>query len=372
MQNNQIELAQKLAGDKLNWNYLFQRSRINWVLPLIYKNLLKLNSIIPADIIEQFKTTYILQSLNNERRYQDLSAVLKALNSQKIPTVLHKGAVLAEIIYQDIAFRPMSDFDFLVRPKDWPKIVEILSALGYALSAHKNISRVAKEYHLSCVNQKRTGLEFKFNLYWLDIPEFKEESVWTDALPAKIAQENTLIPSCEDHLLILSLNLFRHRYYGLIWFCDIHELIRHYKTEINWERLLKKAREKRVSSFLYYGLFLTRQLLGIEMPPEIFKRLRPNYLRRKLFVHFHIIDNIITLKGQTEEIRSSPQSQLLQLFLIDKLRFHPKILLKTISYFLKTAFPYPEATALSKFHIYYLERFKKLYHLCREIMKKIF
>lgn len=338
VQDNQLELAQELAGDTLNWDYLWGKSRINWVTPLIYKNLLKLNGIIPPDIMEQFKTDYILQSLNSQRRYQDLGELLRVLNSQKIQVIPHKGVVLGEIVYQDIAFRPMSDFDLLIKPQDWPKITRILQDLGYSGIPKTKISSFPKEYHLGCGNKRGTGLEFKFNLYWLDIPEFKKESAWGDAIPAKIAQENTLIPSCEDHLLILSLGLLRQRYTGLIWFCDIHECIRHYKERIDWEKLIKKARAKGVSAYLYYGLFFTDKLLGPEMPPAILEKLKPNLLRRRLFAQFHLVDNIVKFSGLAEKRWRHPRLHLLELFLIGKIGLNLKITLKSILYFLQLAF----------------------------------
>lgn len=337
MQDSQFELAKKLAGDKLNWTYLFRKSRINYVSPLIYKNLLKLNDIIPPDILERFKTAYILQSLNNERRYQDLGELLKAFASEKIPVLINKGAALGEIVYGDIAFRPMSDIDLLVKPQDWPKITGILSDLGYTYPLDVEISAVPKESHIPCVNKNGTGLEFKFNLYWLNIPEFKNNEVWDNAIMARIAGQNTLIPSCEDHLLILSLGLLRHRYTGLIWFCDIYEFIRHYQGRIDWEKLIKKAKVKGVSAFLYYGLFLTDKMLGLSASASILKKLTPNPLKRKLFTHFHLLNNIISLSHRTEKKRSTPKSHLLQLFLIGKIGLNLKVALKNLLYFIQLA-----------------------------------
>jgi len=344
MQPGQLDLAAFLAKDGLNWNYLFSKAKANSVTALIYKNLLKLGIDLPETILENFKNRYIIQRLANERRWRDLAEVLKALNLQKISALVHKGAALGENIYGDIAFRPMSDMDILVKQKDWPKIREILDKLEYSLLENPALSILPKEYHIPCLSKRRTGIEFKFNFYWLDIPEFNPQSVWEDALPAEINGEKTLVPSPEDHLLILSLGLLRHRYTGLIWFCDIHECIRHYQGRIDWEKLIKKAKVKGVSAFLYYGLFLTDKMLGIQTPPSILKRLRPNLLRRRLFAHFHLLDNIVSLNNCTEKKRSTPKSHLLQLFLIGKIGLNLKIMLKSLLYFLQLALQSKKST----------------------------
>jgi len=335
MEKNLKELALTLAKAGLSWQQILIKSRINLVTPLIYKNLLNLDIQIPDYVIEEFKTDYILQNLINQRRYQDLKEILKIFNTENIPVILYKGGFLGEIVYQDIALRPMADFDLLIKPKDWPRIASILSKLNYNYPAKITIPKVPKEFHIGCGNKNGTGLEFKFWVYWLDIPEFSNQSIWQDAIRVKIQGIDVLVPSPEDHLLILSLGLLRHRYFGLIWFCDIRELINHYKEKINWQRLLEKAKQKRVANFLYYGLLFSHQMLEAKIPFEILKCLKPNYLRHKVFIHFHNIDHIIKLKGNVERIFSSPKSHLLQLFFIDKLCLNPKILLKTIFYFLR-------------------------------------
>jgi hypothetical protein len=338
LSEGQLQLAEKLLKDGLNWEYLILKARRNYVSPLIYKNLLKFNGLVAPEVLEGLKTAYILQRLSNERRYQDLGEILKAFRQEEIPVLLYKGVVLAQMVYQDVGLRPMRDFDLLVRPQDWVRTHKILFQFGYSGISPATISKVPKEYHLGYGNKKGTGLEFRFWLFWLDLPDFKKQDVWRNSRLATIAGEKALIPHPEDHLLLLSLSLLRQRYKGLIWFSDIAEFIRHYSSEIKWERIQEKAREKRISTFVYYGLLLTKQLLGAQIPDEALSSLKPDPLQCKLFTRYHLIDNILRLQPQTEMVYSSAKNQLFQLLLIDKLSLNPKVLLKTLCYFFRSRF----------------------------------
>lgn len=376
MDEDQIQLAQKIAQDKLDWDYIFQKAQENGVAPLIYQNLRKINDLIPSEIIENFKMAYIISCFENERLYEDLREILKTFNNEKIPVFVYKGAVLGEIVYRDIAFRSMFDIDLLVRIEDWLRIKDILSRLNFIplpfpeyFVPDKEVSSATPiDYHIPYGNKKNTRLEFKFHLFWLDFPKFETKRIWENAKIAKIAEADVYIPPPEDQILLHCISLLRHNYRGLIWFCDISELIRHYEEEINWKKLIKKSQRKSVSLCLYYGLLFTTKLLNTKIPQNILNELRPNYFRCKLFESFYDIANIFKLKKDTQKFRFTRE---LELLLLDKVRFSPKVIQEIISYFLKLIFPpvkfmtyrYSIPQNFPKIYLYYFKRLNKFFYL---------
>lgn len=378
MKENQIQMAKELSNKNLNWGYILQKAGENGVAPLIYQSLKKFNNFAPENVTENLKMAYVASWFNNEPRYEDLREVLRAFNTEGIPVLLYKGAVLGEIVYKDIALRWMFDFDLLVRIEDWTRIVNILSELNfspfpiqkYFIPERELSSNIPTDYHILYKNIRSTHLEFKFNLYWLDFPKFDSEMIWKNAKSANITGINVSIPFPEDQLLLVSIGLFKHNYRGLIWFCDISELIKHYEKEINWERLIKKSKEKRVSILVYYSLFFTDKLLGAKIPRAIFNELKPNWFRHKLFEFFYNTGNILRLKKDTKKFCPAATLEF-KLLLINKISFDPKVLKEIIGYFLKLVFPpvkfmayrYSLPANSPKVYLYYLERLGKLFYL---------
>ncbi|MFC1804880.1 nucleotidyltransferase family protein [Candidatus Omnitrophota bacterium] len=376
MRQDKRQETEALITNGLNWEFVYSLALRNRLMAPVYKNICAFSSQIPEEALDKFKSAYYLLQLQNQRRYQGLGKLLEAFNQEKIPALLYKGGALAEIIYRDIAFRPMQDFDLLVKPQDWPRIKNILLRLGYTLPPTAEVLSRSGEDHIGCGNSSGTGVEFKFNLFWLDWPDFKKASIWQEALQTKVAGKPVLIPSAEDHLLLLCLSLIRHRYQGLIWFCDINELVSFYAKEIDWAKVVNKAKQKRISTFVYYGLFLTKEIFESAIPQDVLRKLSPDYLQRRLFGYFYNIRNIINLQSISEYVYSTPGVQLLQLLLIDKLTLRPRYLLKDIAYFLRLALHLPKAkpgeSMLTGSLKASLQRIKRLSLLVLKTLRRVF
>jgi len=103
-----------------DWEDLVQQSIRQGVTPLIYHRVKKLGPglSVPSNVLKRLRESYLQSSARNLRLYHQLGKLLLILQREDIPVILLKGAHLAEIVYGNIAVRPMADIDLLVRQED--------------------------------------------------------------------------------------------------------------------------------------------------------------------------------------------------------------------------------------------------------------
>ncbi len=265
-----------------DWHDLIKQARSHAVLYLLNHRLKtrNLDRLIPADILKTIRTEYFECAWRNNNLYNDLSKILKALQQENIPVILLKGAHLAQIVYSNIALRPMSDIDILVKKNDLPKAKKLLLGLGYSPFNEIDIATAcASSQHLPpMVKQDAPPVELHWTIenptrpFTIDI-----EGLWQRARPVSVAGVDTLTLSPEDLLLHLCLHTSAHHQYsnGLRAFCDIRETIRHYRDEINWEELVRRVRQWGVGNAVYLTLHFAKSLLSADVPETLLNELRP-------------------------------------------------------------------------------------------------
>ena len=219
------------------------------VEPLLYRHFShdRYAGYVPDGIIQPLKKSYHNQSIRSLRIYGQLSRILDHMNQADIPIILLKGAYLAKWIYGDIALRPMSDIDLLCRNRDAQAVQQILKGLGY--EEMKNIAQsrfhgklsLKKASHLPpFIINNAVRVEIHADIFTKAPYKTREmERVWETIIPLDLDGLETYTLSLEHQLLYLSFHLHKHIMSGvatLYWFCDIHEFIRHYQEEIDWNQ----------------------------------------------------------------------------------------------------------------------------------------
>jgi hypothetical protein len=105
---------------------------------------------------------------------------------------------------------------------------------------------------------------------------------------------------CEDLLLYLCLHIQKHGYYNrylrtqpeaaayilhghganrLLWFCDVWEVVQRYQAELDWPRLVDKARRWGIEGAVYCSLDLLARLFGPSPAAPALAMLCPPRLR---------------------------------------------------------------------------------------------
>lgn len=280
---------QELVRFDLDWREILERAVQYEVAPLIYSNLKKAadSNQVPTKTLEQFKGLYYRQAIQNMNLYHKLKEVLVAFSEEGIPVIVLKGAALAELVYQNIALRPMRDLDLLVRKEDLNAADHLLQKLGYfsnALYQTKEWYRDNHHHLAPYIARDRTlVLELHHHILWPTAPvSIPIQDLWQRARPATIASTTTLVFAPEDLLLHVCLHLScTGEFLGkLRILCDIAETIGRYREEIVWAQLVREAQAYQVGKFLYYPLWLAQGMVKAEIPTGVMKHLKSSFHAR--------------------------------------------------------------------------------------------
>ncbi|MBC2717241.1 MAG: nucleotidyltransferase family protein [Desulfobacteraceae bacterium] len=262
------------------WEEIIQQSDRNGVAPLLYLRLKALDqcitipgTTIPNSVLQRLRKKYVCNAWKNKRLYHELSKVLSLFQNDGIPVIVLKGAALAELVFQNIALRPMGDVDLIVKSKDWSKIDTILLQLGFSnvtppLRSKRHIQWIQHIKHMS-----------KVTLYEIhpEIYELQNHNPWLTASPATIAATDTLILGSEDFLLHLCLHIDRHLREGitkLIWWFDIAMGIKHYRKELNWDYVIQIAKKHKVEGSVHRILYVINEWFDGQVPANVLNRLK--------------------------------------------------------------------------------------------------
>jgi len=217
-----------------------------------------------------------------------------------------KGAALAELIYQNIALRPMGDVDLLVKGKDIWRVDELLSQLGYesdtSFSSFLSKRHVQWTRHVRYTNRK-PGIEVH-----PIISEFPNLNPWINASPATIASTNTFILDAEDFLLHLCIHIDHHLRDGglakLIWWCDIAEFLKHYRKELNWDYVIRIAKKHQVEGAIHRILHVINGWFDGHVLANVLSQLKDDG------IIISINDVLHPAKKSTKEQKKSEQKQV--------------------------------------------------------------
>jgi hypothetical protein len=237
----------RAAAGAIDWDSLSDRVEAERLGPLLHGTFAHA-AFIPAPVAERWRRAQRMTAAFYVVWSASLVRVCNALAQAKIPVIVLKGAALAETVYDKPSLRPLADVDILVRHEHVRATVEILQANGYLPP------RVAEseEYTLDFENElpilPRNPVGITIDIHWslLDSPYYQRalshDWFWQSSRPfTRYGEARTLGP--EAQLLHLSAHLMVHHHgKGTLWLYDIVELLRRYRTELDWERTLEEAR----------------------------------------------------------------------------------------------------------------------------------
>lgn len=270
----EIEPARLEGLSGSDWDEVIKQSIRHRVASLLY-NRLRTNTHIPAEVVQRLRAIYLQNVVRNTQLYNELSRVLKALKSEDIPIIVLKGAVLAEIIYQNIGLRPMADVDLLVKSNDMWKIDEVLSRLKYK----SDIATLYSKRHIKWSRHREytnKGVEFETHPRLYELPNL---NAWVNVSSEKIASVDTFILGSGDFLLHLCLHLDTHLFRTgdiqlLSSWCDIAKILKHYRKELDWDYVIRTAKEHRVEESVHRILRVVDKWFDGRVPADVLNQFR--------------------------------------------------------------------------------------------------
>lgn len=258
-----------LVSDGINWDIIWQLSRVHGVAPLVYRNLVTIcPKAVPSTIHEAFRRRNQANVLLNSLLARELVSLVDALAAKGIRAIPFKGVTLAQIAYGDISLRECADIDLIVEQEAIPQARKVLWSQGYQLTSRDTGKGEESEepYHFF---QKRNGI-VAVDLQWvmarqhfgfrLDRGEFRGR-----LKPVHLPTKSVMGLAPEDLLILLCVHGTKHAWEQLKWICDVAELVRR-RPALDWSRVLFQAREWRCRRAVLLGLSLAQTLFDTALP----------------------------------------------------------------------------------------------------------
>jgi len=318
----------RLCATGLDWQRGLDLAEHHGVLPLVHQALRETHAGFPSEVLEDLSARYEQNVRRNLRFTAELFGILDSLESAGIPAIPHKGPVLAQTVYGDLALRDFSDLDVLVPREDVLRAKRALQGLGYTPSSQ--FSAAEERAYLA------TGYEYTFDgpagpnlleIQWDIVPrfyavDFPMREIFERAAPVELAGRKVKTLSAEDLLLTLCLHAAKHAWIRLCWLRDIAGVVS--TQSIDWEPVGRRADDLGIRRIVGVGLALAQRLLGANLPQGILEAFRADSQAESLCAE------IIAHIPSAEEYRTeSPEYFRLMLRLRertrDRLRFAARL-----------------------------------------------
>ena len=234
----------------------------------------------PDDLRETLRRRYVRQGVRNARLLGRLGRVLSAMRAEGIDVIVLKGAHLAELIYEEVALRPMVDVDLLVRVPDLDRAVEVLHSLGFEAIEHARGTEhqgAIDEFHHVAPMRRSGGPVIEVHYAIADLYAFADlvgrkgidtEGLWARAEAASIGDAEALVLSPEDLVLHLCVHVaLSHRFAAkLVQLRDLPAIVDRLGGRIDWKVLVERARAWGVLRAVTLTFALAERMFGTFLP----------------------------------------------------------------------------------------------------------
>ena len=271
------------------WDALINEADRQEVAPYLYSLLVDLEITHHLEIPhkEKLRQSCLSTAAQNLRALHDAEIVFSALRVGGLPAAGLKGVYLLEHAYPDIGARSMSDIDILIHKKDLAECIQILEGLGYCSTSYFSLDDENTDTkHLPPMDRGGGPL---VELHWTLLEEdepftIDAERLWERMMPVRIANVDVLALGLEDLILHLCLHLTYQHYLnlGLHGLMDIALVIHKFRSEIDWQKLVRIAQSWGAERVIALTLKLVETQLNIPIPAEVFSGLMPGGIETQL------------------------------------------------------------------------------------------
>ena len=293
-----IKRAIAITTEGLYWTRFCELSGKQGVAALIYDSLRKIEEYVrfPQFVKEKLKISYLHITAKNTAYYEKERDILELFFNNDIPVIPLKGMFLSKRLYGDIAGRGSSvDFDLLIEEKNKEQAQILLEEAGYSFNPDNEIKQWQWQYVFS--KPKAEMIDLHWDITMMRRSYERIEGLWKGT---RLAMEDGISYyefKEEELLLYLSAHLVNSdSFRQLRYVCDIDRLLRKYGSEINWERLMEKAKKWQLSGSLYTALKLSKDFFSSKFPEETLSRLRLS-LPKRLFIGTFVNRRIVSRGG---------------------------------------------------------------------------
>ena len=279
-----LEAARRLATQtELDGEALLQVAETERLGALLYQ-VVRGQNLLPPAVEEALHAARLTTALRDRFLREELATILERLAAQGVEVLLLKGAALAQTVYGGAGLRPMGDLDLLVHADAVQPALGTLAELGYR-RVGREVRPGADLVYESHVRLDKTGLVYlAVEVHWslFDSPYYQQTLpmawFWDTALAIQMAGPHLSTDrsgadctdgmgpgrdmghaACEEigntpawvlgpEAQILHLCGHLVVQHGdeeprLLWLHDVAEVLVHYRDQLDWQELLKRAQD---------------------------------------------------------------------------------------------------------------------------------
>ncbi len=279
------ERIKTLLQENIDWTYLIEIASQHATKPLLYQSLSTIcPEAVPQPIFDRLRNDYRANALRNMSLTKELLKLLNLFETHQIPAITYKGAALTAAMYGNLSLRQFGDLDILVQQQDFSRAKELLISQGY----HPELKF---EWEESLINNKT---KVNVDLHKRIAPQYFPllldfDGLWQRLEPVSLVGTTVTTLCTEDLLIILAMQIAKDSWeqeQKLSQICDIAELIRSHQ-ELDWGRIIKKAKTLGSERMLLVSLLLAKDLLDAKLSAEIKQRLQGDLLIKLLAAKLH-------------------------------------------------------------------------------------
>ncbi len=217
------------------------------MLPLLYRNLQQLGAEIPD--LDKFKGSYRQTHYQNRLAFYRLGALLKLFGDAGMGALVLKGAALIPLYYGEAGVRPMADLDVVVGPEQALSAIDLLLRSGWKREPGLPLTLGFVSVHYSWHFHLPAAAELDLHWYVFDQCCYPgaDAELWESSVPVDINGVAARALNPTDQLLHTCVHGAEwNPIPPLRWIADAHTILKRSGDEIDWNRLVRHARQRRL------------------------------------------------------------------------------------------------------------------------------
>jgi len=242
-----------------------KKESIKALLPLLFNALRTHGIAVDNAFLTILRTAAVREEVRTNTYRSICRSVLATLATNQIPTILLRGAALADTVYAAPALRHSHDIDLLSEPRYWDSVVTLLASLGFVLRQQVTSSDCPK-----VVLEHRTRLPLVLHPNLFEIPFYNPDlsELWSRSQTRVIADVAARVLSPTDALL----HLCGHAAYSpsresFRWITDAWFVIDRHR-DMDWKLLLDCAQRHHLTLPLSVALGYLSMDLSAPIPSK--------------------------------------------------------------------------------------------------------
>ncbi len=184
---------EQVARQPQDWRVFAETAERERIAPLLHRSLRE-ESWVPGEVQARLRRAYLANAHRNLIILNELADVVADLNRAGVPTIVLKGAALADDIYRNRAVRPLMDVDLLMRRQHLETALEVVGRHGFTSERPETRAGSTAAYENELLLTKRAAIPIHLEIHWslFDSPFYQErldlDFCWRNTKPLPLGE----------------------------------------------------------------------------------------------------------------------------------------------------------------------------------------